>query len=59
VLDQKNQERVQYNQSCNRRPIDQLRRAVGELGLPDSGEYLEKMTEVKKASRGGKKSSAG
>lgn|GEM_PF-6457513 len=33
MLDQKNQERVQYNQSCNRRPIDTLRLAVGGAAI--------------------------
>jgi hypothetical protein len=41
MLDQKNQERVQYNQSCNRRPVDQLRSHYGERKAeqrsPDSG----------------------
>jgi hypothetical protein len=33
MLDQKNQETVQYNQSGNRRPIDQLRRAGGGAAI--------------------------
>ena|ERR1700733_486739 len=52
MFDQKNQERVQYNQSCNRRPIDQLRRAVGGAGIAGQRARIgEKKRELKKASR--------
>jgi len=52
MLDQKNQERVQYNQSCNRRPIDQFRLAVGGAAIAGQRALIwEKMPEVKKASR--------
>src|ERR1700693_4029557 len=53
MLDQKNQERVQYNQSCNRHPIDQLRLAVGGAAMAGQGAVIwRKCRKQKKASRG-------